>query len=309
MNSLTCMILCEKFYIMAKIKDYTECASGFVTFDDQKLIVRDANQGVPRLKSLCWHCHEHIGGDEDIRIPFEIDNLKNIFYCKGYFCSFNCAMAYIIENPMFDMNVCRVNLYILARRYGIVDEIVQAPPKSLLSKFGGHMSMDDFRRNVKKCNRIISRHAPFIHTVDEVVEMSKPDDSFDKEFEKTMKLYASSANVPLQNMMSVTNLKHGQSHDDMIQKRGVGNDVCLFDKMVRSEIECGSKESDGVKDKIVIPQPVVSVNETSSVVLDMKKSGKNVTRVKKNTSNIKKIKKHKNEKKNKKMANLNAFFK
>jgi len=306
---------------MPSTKD-TECASGFVTFDDHKLIVKDinvnkSNKTGQTTSSLCWHCYEKINDGEDVRIPFEIDNLKNIFYCKGYFCSFNCAMAYIIDNPMFDMNICRVNLYILARRCGIEGEIIQSPPKSLLIKFGGHMTIEDFWRNIKKRNRIVSRNFPFIHTVDEVVEMTQADESFDKEFNKTMKLYASSANIPLQNMMSVTNLKHGQRHENMIHRRldQKSND-CLFDQVLREKVDASKVVEIKEKGKQESVQDISAelrnniinkvVDEKSAVDAKMRRD----TKVNNKKHEVKKkVYKKKKKKIQAKLKNLNAFLK
>lgn len=71
--------------------------------------------------------------------------INGVIHFTGQFCSFACIKAYIndkigIQNP--------IPLYLLleyARSYGIIENFNPAPPRETLKKFGGYMSIEEFR--------------------------------------------------------------------------------------------------------------------------------------------------------------------
>ena len=74
---------------------------------------------------------------------------NGIFSCSGYFCSWDCMMAYNID--MNDMNVqYRTSLiYMMYQKtYGTYKIIKPAPSWKILTDFGGPITIEDFRNNL-----------------------------------------------------------------------------------------------------------------------------------------------------------------
>ena len=59
---------------------------------------------------MCWHCC-HPYETEGFRVPRIFDPSENIYHVYGWYCSANCAKAYILEHSTFDrgyqMNIDR----------------------------------------------------------------------------------------------------------------------------------------------------------------------------------------------------------
>lgn len=73
------------------------------------------------------------------------------FNVIGWFCSLNCAMAYNLS----------LNDFKVSERYSLLkwlygktqDAIEPAPPCRILEKFGGKMTIDEYRKNLSVCNK------------------------------------------------------------------------------------------------------------------------------------------------------------
>lgn len=73
------------------------------------------------------------------------------FYVVGLFCSLNCAVAYNLSLDDFKISE-RYSL--LKWMYGKTQEkISPSPPCRVLTKFGGIVSIDDYRKNLHKCEK------------------------------------------------------------------------------------------------------------------------------------------------------------
>jgi len=100
----------------------------------------------------------------------------NKFYVIGCFCSLNCAMSYNLSIDDYRVNE-RYSL--LKWLYGKTQEIITPSPSfKILSKFGGKLSIDEYRRKLK-CNdteyRIISSPMTYIHqTLEERIIKIQP---------------------------------------------------------------------------------------------------------------------------------------
>jgi hypothetical protein len=95
---------------------------------------------------------------------------RNYYESDGIFCSFNCCLSFILENKRNPIYKNSKNL--LFKIYRDISEmspssLIQAPSWRLLSVYGGHLSINDFRKCFNKVqyieqNRILSqpRFAP-----------------------------------------------------------------------------------------------------------------------------------------------------
>jgi hypothetical protein len=73
---------------------------------------------------------------------------EDSYIVKGCFCTFNCALAQIINENSFDKYKCIELLYSMFRTCNskeITDTICPSPPKELLIDYGGILTDDEYR--------------------------------------------------------------------------------------------------------------------------------------------------------------------
>jgi len=86
--------------------------------------------------------------------------INGTFYIIGWFCSLNCALAYNLNLKDENINQRTNLLYYL---YQVNDEnILPAPDKLLLKKFGGEYSIEEYRNLNKNDDYIILNNHPLI---------------------------------------------------------------------------------------------------------------------------------------------------
>ena len=94
-------------------------------------------------KLVCWWCC-HCFDNTPIYLPE--NKLDNHYYMYGYYCSFNCAMAYNVD--MNDYKIWDRSSYLNQLYYKLNNKykkIRPAPSKYCLDIFGGSMNIDTFR--------------------------------------------------------------------------------------------------------------------------------------------------------------------
>lgn len=73
------------------------------------------------------------------------------FYVVGWFCSLNCAAAYNLQMDDFKVSERYSLLKIL---YNKTQETIEpAPPYRILEKFGGKITIEEYRKNLNKCDK------------------------------------------------------------------------------------------------------------------------------------------------------------
>lgn len=109
---------------------------------------------VEKTDVVCWWDTEKFD-TVPCFIPDRIVDGK--FYVIGCFCSYNCAAAYNIYDPdMNDYNMWGRNSLIKKlynKIYNKCDDIIPAPRRETLKKFGGILTIEEFRKNFKKCEK------------------------------------------------------------------------------------------------------------------------------------------------------------
>lgn len=86
----------------------------------------------------CWWC-AHNFTNNPIHIPDKYIDEK--YYVFGFFCSLNCAAAYIIDNNDYKMYT-RYSFFL--KMYEL-NEIKCSPDWKYLKKFGGNLTIEEFR--------------------------------------------------------------------------------------------------------------------------------------------------------------------
>lgn len=106
----------------------------------------DASKRVETL--CCWHCCEPMDPEgPHFAIPKTFNAAENMFYVYGHFDCLACCKAYIMAESGFDRGH-QVNTFMQMARevYACSEDIVEAPPRVSLRKFGGPFDMDEFRQ-------------------------------------------------------------------------------------------------------------------------------------------------------------------
>lgn len=103
-----------------------------------------------RTNIACWH-DTFPFDNVPIPLPIRINPEQDKFEVLGVFCSFACAKAYFLEHSvtLYD-NQGDSLLYLsdLALKLrGYVGPLTSAPPRSKLYRFGGDLSIEQFRGN------------------------------------------------------------------------------------------------------------------------------------------------------------------
>lgn len=103
----------------------------------------------------CWNCTEKFS-DPPIGIPAleATTPYKDTYRMEGNFCSFNCAARYLFDNHKGNESQAWAVFEILNFIYNEIndteDDFVQiklAPDRLCLKKFGGNMTLEEYRNN------------------------------------------------------------------------------------------------------------------------------------------------------------------
>ena len=125
---------------------------------DLNLFDTQQNKLIPTKTNLCcWWCT-----CEFINLPTYLPEKysENNFYVSGCFCSFNCAGAYnlsLADNQVWNRySLLKLMYYMINKNkinsIGDID-INIAGPKELLKKYGGPMTIEEYRKNSKILGR------------------------------------------------------------------------------------------------------------------------------------------------------------
>ena len=93
----------------------------------------------------CWWCC-HSFENSPKTLPYKYDSITKRFRVMGYFCSWECVKAYNLD--ITDARVGQRNSYLsqmILQIYGSLLTIKSAPPRQALTKFGGYLSIEEFR--------------------------------------------------------------------------------------------------------------------------------------------------------------------
>tara|TARA_B110000208_G_scaffold12077_2_gene14907 strand:- start:1249 stop:2241 length:993 start_codon:yes stop_codon:yes gene_type:complete len=129
---------------------------------------------------VCWWCC-HKFNSLPLYLPTNIVNDK--FNVMGYFCTFNCAMAFNID--LNDNNIWTRSTYLNKFYYSIFKKytnIKAAPSKYILDIFGGDITIKQFRKKLIKLNyeyRFIL--PPFISIIPTIEEKKNENINFNNQ--------------------------------------------------------------------------------------------------------------------------------
>lgn len=137
------------------------------------------NKWLEKSPYECWNCSEHFD-NYPIGIPNEIDD-DNRFHLYGNFCSFGCASRYLYETEKGEVLHERnglLNLY-ASKMLGEPNyKIVMAKNRLTLKKYGGILSISQYRQMMKHKDKMINVYkpplVPVLYLMEEFVEDVNP---------------------------------------------------------------------------------------------------------------------------------------
>ena len=113
-----------------------------------------------------WCCHRFNWTPS--HLPLTYDLYKNQFFCEGYFCSGECALAHLYsDNKLSDSvkwNRHALLRYLYRDIYG-EKELSPAPSRSILRMFGGPLDIQQFREYISGSNEIVLCDLPPVRLV------------------------------------------------------------------------------------------------------------------------------------------------
>lgn len=96
------------------------------------------------METCCWWCTYPIEG-EILKLPYKMER-SGKYHVMGNFCSWECMKTYNMhENRMKFGEIQTFMTSMRLKRYGKITRLGCAPNRYCLQKFGGDMSIDEFR--------------------------------------------------------------------------------------------------------------------------------------------------------------------
>lgn len=113
-------------------------------------ILSSTNDVVKSTNIACWHC-THTFKHAPKTVPVNYNKTKHTFEVVGVFCSWGCAKTWMSTRVEYNTPIKRMWLYEMARKhYGYDEDVIYpAPDPWVLKKFGGSLSIEEFRQMSK----------------------------------------------------------------------------------------------------------------------------------------------------------------
>ena len=119
----------------------------------------------------CWYCRNSFK-EPPVRLPENY--FKGKFICTGNFCSYNCAMSYNIDlnDEKTSIRNSLINL-LYQKTYNENELIKPSPSWQVLKDYGGILSIEEFRNNLKtNTEEYVYLHPPLISSVSQISKQS-----------------------------------------------------------------------------------------------------------------------------------------
>lgn len=134
---------------------------------DDTEVIRSCLQWPLAWDKRCHNCAHFFEG-VPVPLPFSRDELRQVYFCEGKFCSWQCAKSFNIRetspagrgNRNMYIAVLAYKTWIKLKHPVVVDagtrekmktycnyRLVPAPPRSRLVEFGGTLSIEEYRKD------------------------------------------------------------------------------------------------------------------------------------------------------------------
>ena len=146
--------------------------------DQTYQFLRETNESTQK-EICCFYDGYPIGNSRAVGLP-KRHNRDGTFTVWGYFCSYECARAYINESSYSNNRPKDTSMLALLamKTYGIHFRLYRALDKNLLKRYGGPLSVDEWRKEnlsnrlwticTPHTERTFSTYQCFLHTPDTI---------------------------------------------------------------------------------------------------------------------------------------------
>jgi hypothetical protein len=127
---------CAESYVVQKIMNTKKVSTKLINVNSEFPITE-------KTKVACWWCTHNFD-----TLPCYIPDkyYKDKYYVFGCFCSYNCALAYILKDDEYKIATRRSLVKMLyAELYETDEPLCASPPKEILKKFGGPLTIEEYR--------------------------------------------------------------------------------------------------------------------------------------------------------------------
>jgi hypothetical protein len=130
-------------------------------------------------KSVCWWCTHDFEGDA-LYCPDKYIGSTDKFVVSGCFCSFNCILSYKMEKKD---NNCHLVSFMNKKITGEYVSIHKAPSRYCLEKYGGPITIENYRKTFRDNSFIKIIKPPFIFNP-QCITQGTPSDLIKKNINK-----------------------------------------------------------------------------------------------------------------------------
>ena len=113
-----------------------------------------------RTEFVCWHCTEPFE-TQPVGVPVRINAVSGEIVCDGNFCSYSCALTYTFSSHATYQEYKKKQMLMqVAREVHGITAVCPAPPTLALRKFGGPLSIEEFRSTATEHAMVVN--PPFV---------------------------------------------------------------------------------------------------------------------------------------------------
>lgn len=111
------------------------------------------------VEQICWWCCHASPTDQQLyNMPLKYDSKLDQFTTMGQFCTWSCMKSYAINRCRIESGRVVNNITLMRlKSEGKISRTRCAPHQALLDKFGGDMTIEEFR---KGCDSIVITQMP-----------------------------------------------------------------------------------------------------------------------------------------------------
>lgn len=189
----------KKDQLIKKLKNQTPIQKPIQNIESGCIFNKEANKKIINLKLFdinndgkpiivdktniaCWWCSYNF----DTLPCFLADRYVNEkYYVFGCFCSYSCAMKYNSNLGDYRVATRQAIMKDLCNTiFGSTEMIIEAPEKELLEKFGGPMTIEEFRNHSLLCKKEFKIKIPPLMPLVSTVEEKFRDSSMNQKYYK-----------------------------------------------------------------------------------------------------------------------------
>lgn len=124
----------------------------------------ESNQWPRKTDIACLNCTEYFDNEPYTSVR-KYDDIKNVYYVYGIFCSLNCVKGYMLEHePALSTLRLLYFTQMCKNVYNIHYSIKPALPRMRLKKFGGDLTIEQYRAEFTSTVSCGIREPPFIQS-------------------------------------------------------------------------------------------------------------------------------------------------